>query len=106
MRFMSAGDCFATPLWQPQYLNDVHELRPLADPLGAFPAPDRASLLAYRQSWENLTEETRRVVSRINYPLAAVNEMDRAVNLDGKDPLQAAREWMERNPETVNAWFA
>lgn len=103
---MSAGDWFATPLWQPQYLNDVHELRPLADPLGAFPAPDRASLLAYRQSWENLPEETRRVVSRINYPLAAVNEMDRAVNLDGKDPLQAAREWMERNPETVNAWFA
>ncbi|MEX3509655.1 glycine betaine ABC transporter substrate-binding protein [Kocuria carniphila] len=103
---MKAGDWFATPLWQPQYLNDVYELRPLADPLGAFPAPDRASLLAYRQSWDNLPEETRRVVARINYPLEAVNEMDRAVNLDGKDPLQAARDWMERNPETVNGWFA
>ncbi len=103
---MNAGDWFATPLWQPQYLNDVYELRRLADPLGAFPEPDRASLLADRQSWENLPAETRRVVSRINYPLEAVNEMDRAVNLDGKDPLQAAREWMARNPETVNAWFA
>lgn len=103
---MSAGDWFVTPLWQPQYLNDVYELRPLADPLGAFPAPDRASLLAYRQSWDNLSEETRRVVARINYPLAAVNEMDRAVNLDGKDPLQAAQDWLERNPEMVNAWFA
>ncbi|WP_431813491.1 glycine betaine ABC transporter substrate-binding protein [Kocuria sp. cx-455] len=102
---MTAGDWFATPLWQPQYLNDVYDLRPLADPLGAFPAPDRASLLAHRKSWENMPEETRRVVSRIHYPLAAVNEMDRAVNLDGKNPLEAAREWLERNPETVNAWF-
>lgn len=105
-RRMADGDWFATPLWQPQYLNDVHELRPLRDPLGAFPAPDRASLLAHGTSWEQLPEETRRVVSRVNYPLEAVNEMDRAVNLEGKDPLQAARQWMDRNPDIVNAWFA
>lgn len=103
---MKSGDWFATPLWRPQYLNDVYDLRPLADPRAAFPASDRASLLANRQSWDNLPEETRRVVSRINYPLEAVNDMDRAVNLEGKDPLSAAREWMERNPETVDAWFA
>ncbi|WP_318547692.1 glycine betaine ABC transporter substrate-binding protein [Kocuria marina] len=69
-RRMADEDWFVTPLWQPQYLNDVYDLRPLRDPLGAFPAPDRA------------------------------------VNLEGTSPLQAAREWMERNPDTVAAWFA
>ena len=33
---IAAGDWFVTPLWQPQYLNDVHDLRPLDDPRGVF----------------------------------------------------------------------
>lgn len=32
--------------------------------------------------------------------------MDRAVNLEGRSPLQAAREWMQRNPDIVDGWFA
>lgn len=105
-RRMDNGDWFVTPLWQPQYLNEVHELRPLADPEGAFPAPDRASLLAHRGSWEALPARTRGVLSRITYPIGAVNEMDLAVNLHGRDPLTAVREWMDRNPQAVDAWFA
>ena len=31
--------------------------------------------------------------------------MDRAVNLDGGDPLAAARTWMDRHPDTVRAWL-
>ena len=42
---IGAGDWFVTPLWQPQYLNEVHDLRPLDDPRGVFPPPDRASLV-------------------------------------------------------------
>ena len=105
-RRMADEDWFVTALWQPQYLNDVYDLRPLRDPLHAFPAPDRASLLAHTASWERLPEDTRRVVSRVNYPIEAVNAMDRAVNLEGISPLQAAREWMQRNPDTVDGWFA
>lgn len=105
-RRVGAGEWFVTPLWRPQFLNEIHDLRPLADPKGVFPAPDRASLLAHRDSWEKLPEATRRVLSRVSYPIAAVDEMDLAVNRDGRDPLQAAREWMERNPSTVDRWFA
>jgi glycine betaine/proline transport system substrate-binding protein len=32
--------------------------------------------------------------------------MDRAVNLDGLDPLAAARQWMDHGPDTVRTWLA
>ena len=44
---MADEDWFVTALWQPQYLYDVYDLRPLRDPLNASLAPDRASLLAH-----------------------------------------------------------
>ena len=49
---IAAGDWFVTPMWQPQYLNDVHDLRPLDDPRGVFPPPDRASLIAHRDTYD------------------------------------------------------
>jgi ABC-type proline/glycine betaine transport system substrate-binding protein len=38
--------------------------------------------------------------------MGAVEEMDYAVNRSGKSLDQAARDWMQRNQTTVNAWFA
>ena len=35
---IAAREWFVTPLWQPQYLNRVHRLRPPDDPRGVFPA--------------------------------------------------------------------
>jgi glycine betaine/proline transport system substrate-binding protein len=101
---IAAGDWFVTPLWQPQYLNDVHDLRPLDDPLGVFPPPDRASLVAHRDALERLPERTRDVLRRVRFTVADVNAMDCAVNLDGLDPLEAARAWIGRSPD-VPTWL-
>ena len=103
---IGAGDWFVTPLWQPQYLNEVHDLRPLDDPRGVFPPPDRASLVGHRDGIDRLPERTRDVLRRIRYTVADVNAMDGAVNLDGLDPLAAARAWMDRHPDDVRAWLA
>ena len=102
---IGAGDWFVTPLWQPQYLNEVHDLRPLDDPRGVFPPPDRASLVAHRGAFDRLPERTRDVLRRIRYTVADVNAMDGAVNLDGLDPLAAARRWIDSNRETVRTWL-
>jgi glycine betaine/proline transport system substrate-binding protein len=102
---IAAGDWFVTPLWQPQYLNDVHDLRPLDDPRGVFPPPDRASLVANREALDRLPERTRELLGRIRFTVADVNAMDGAVNLDGLDPLAAARRWMDHNRETVRIWM-
>lgn len=103
---IAAHEWFVTPLWQPQYLNEAHDLRPLLDELGVFPPPDRASLLAHRGAFERLPERTREVLGRIRFTVSAVSAMDRAVNLDGLDPLAAARRWMDGHPADVAAWFA
>lgn len=103
---MAAGDWFATPMWQPMYLNEVHDLRPLDDPRGAFPPADRASLLAYAQSWDKLPERTRTVLGRIRYTVADVNVMDAAMNLEGLDALAAVRRWMDEHRADVDGWFA
>jgi glycine betaine/proline transport system substrate-binding protein len=103
---IAAGDWFVTPLWQPQYLNEVHDLRPLADPRGVFPPPDRASLVAHRESFDRIPPHTRDVLARIRFTVADVNAMDCAVNLDGLDPLTAAREWMDHHPDIVQTWLS
>ena len=92
-------------MWQPQYLNEVHDLRPLDDPRGCFPPPDRASLVAHRDSFDRVPEHTRDVLRRIRYSVADVNAMDGAVNLDGLDPLAAARAWMDGHADDVRAWL-
>ena len=102
---IAAGDWFVTPLWQPQYLNEVHDLRPLDDPRGVFPLPDRASLIAHRGAFDRFAGRTRKVLARIRFAVADVNAMDCAVNLDGLDPLAAARDWMEHHPDAVRTWL-
>lgn len=102
---IAAGDWFVTPLWQPQYLNDVHDLRPLADPRSVFPPPDQAWLTANRRAFARLPERTRTVLQRITFTLADASGMDRAVHLDRLDPLAAARSWMDRNATAVQSWL-
>lgn len=102
---IEAGDWFVTPLWQPMFLNEVHHLRPLADPLGAFPSPDRASLLAHRETFAQLPARTREVLSKIRFDVSDVNEMDLLVNVEGLETLPAVKEWESRHPGTVDAWF-
>ena len=38
---ITAGDWFVTRSGSPQHLNEVHQLRPLDDPLGVIPRPTR-----------------------------------------------------------------
>ena len=102
---ISAEDWFVTPLWEPQYLNEVHRLRPLDDPRGVFPPPDRAWLTANRRAFERLPERTRAVLQKVHFTLADATSMDLAVNIDGLDPLAAARSWMGKHSDVVPAWF-
>jgi ABC-type proline/glycine betaine transport system substrate-binding protein len=45
------------------------------------------------------------VLGRIRFTVADVNAMDGAVNLDGLDPLAAARAWMDLNPQIARTWL-
>ena len=68
--------------------------------------PDGRVEDCHRGAFERLPERTREVLGRICFTVSAVSAMDRAVNLDGLDPLTAARRWMDRHPAEVAPWFA
>jgi glycine betaine/proline transport system substrate-binding protein len=96
---MAAGDWFVTPLWQPQYLNDIHDMRPLDDQLGVFPPPDRASLVAHRAAFSRLPERTCDVLAR-------KRERDgRRRQPRRPRPAGRGRQWMGRSPGTVRNWL-
>lgn len=102
---IASGEWFVTPLWQPMFLNEAHALRPLADPLGSFPAPDDACLLAHNDFWAECDERTRTVLGRIRFTPADVNEMDLYVQRDGLNVLDAVRRWADNHPGAVEAWL-
>lgn len=102
---MAAGDWFVTPLWVPQYLDDVFDMKRLEDPLRVFPPADRASILAHAASFAQLPERTQKVLGNIRLAIGHVSEMDALVNLDAMAPLEAAQEWMDENDAIVKAWF-
>ena len=94
-----------TPPWQARHLNEVHQVRPLDDPLGVFPPPDQTWLTANRAAFERLPARTRAVRQRVRFTLADATAMDYAVSVDGLDPLSAARRFMNEHSDDVRRWF-
>lgn len=94
-----------TPLWQPQYLNQAISLRKLNEPLGLMGGKNRGVLVISKKLASELPESTLKVLRRIHLGLDAVTQMDYRVNVGGKTPREAAREWMARNRAVVDGWY-
>ncbi|WP_445503318.1 glycine betaine ABC transporter substrate-binding protein [Microvirga sp. G4-2] len=100
----ASGKWMVMPLWQPQYLNAVYPVRVLEESRGIF-GTDRAVVVVRKETWNGWPERTRKVLSRVHLGISVVTELERQIVVDGKEPRQAAREWMEANAQTVSAWF-
>ena len=87
------------PLWQPHWVNAAYDVRKLAEPQAVYGAPDTAYLLGHHQLKSKLSPQSLQLLSSVRFSIAAVTEMDRLVNVEGKTPRAAARAWMEANPD-------
>ncbi|MEL6385295.1 MAG: glycine betaine ABC transporter substrate-binding protein [Cyanobacteria bacterium J06626_18] len=92
------------PLWQPHWTNAAYDVRPLAEPLNAYGEPDTAYLLGHENLANKLSPESLERLSNVRLSIEDVTAMDRMVNVDGLTPREAARTWLDANPETVEAW--
>jgi hypothetical protein len=90
---ITARDWFVTRSGSPQHLNEVHQLRPLDDPLGVIP-PDQAWLTANHAAFERFPRARAPSCSGVRFTRADATAMGYAVNVDGLDPLSAARRFM------------
>lgn len=94
------------PLWRPQFLNATDRFRILADPKGAFPAPDEAVLVGSKTAVAALPPRTVAALRRLSVGLDGIEAMDRAVNTDKQTPRDAAKAWMDQNSRRVEGWLA
>lgn len=93
------------PTWQPQFLNQAYNIRPLEEPKGLLGALDRAVLVAHKEFPSKVPPRTLTVLRRISLGVPAVTAMDYAVNVEKKTPREAARIWMAANHAVVEDWF-
>ena len=105
-RAVAARQWFVMPLWFPNFINRVGNMRPISEPEHRLGEANAGTLVANRAWVERMPDRTLRVLRRIRLGMDAVEEMDYDVNRAGKSPEQAARDWLQRNQERVDAWFA
>jgi glycine betaine/proline transport system substrate-binding protein len=97
---------FVMPYFRPNYLNRIAEMRMLDERFEFLGGENNGVLVAHRNFVDRMPARTVRTLRRISLDLDSVAEMDYAVRMEGKSPRHAAREWMARNADRVNAWFA
>ena len=105
-RAIAAQRWFVMPLWFPNFINRVGNMRPIAEPKQILGRANAGTLVANRAWVQRAPERTLQVLRRMHLGMDAVEEMDYDVNRGGKTLEQAARDWMERNQTVVDGWFA
>lgn len=94
------------PLWQPQQLNHTHRIRELAEPKGLLRGKDKATLIIRKDAMPLLPASALASLRRIALGNAAMTEMDYLINVKKLTAMDAAAEWMQRNPAIVANWSA
>lgn len=102
---LAAGKWFVTPLWQPQYLNQVAKLRILEEPKELLGKTDSAYLVAHKDIADKLGKHAMGVLRRMELSVKWVTELDYMVNVEKMSPRDAARLWMAAHPNTVSYWL-
>jgi glycine betaine/proline transport system substrate-binding protein len=100
---VNAGKWIVMPLWQPQWINAAYDVRILDEPKGIY-GRDSAVLLAHEGLKRKLSERALTHLGNIRLSVEAVTEMDRLVNIEGLQPLEAARRWIARHATETAAW--
>ena len=102
---IAAKRWFVMPLWQPNYLNRVANLRILDEPKQFLGGADKAFLVAHKDFYAKVDKRTWKALQRITLSVKAVTEIDYLVNVKKLTPEYAVRNWMAAHPDTVNYWM-
>ena len=102
---VSREEWVVLPVWQPQYLNRAYSLRELEDPLGVLGSSNRGVIIATNSFVERFPDSDIERLQNISLDIDAVNQMDYAVNAEGKTPQEAAQNWISANRDRYNSWL-
>lgn len=92
------------PLWQPQHLNHRYKIRELAEPKGLLRGKDQATLLIRNDARHLLPAQALQSLRRAQLGNVAMTELDYLINVRKLSSMDAAADWMARNPAIVAGW--
>jgi glycine betaine/proline transport system substrate-binding protein len=98
-----AGEWIVFPLWQPQWINAVYDVRVLDEPKGIY-GKDSAFLVAHQGLKSKLSDRALKHLGNIRLSVPAITEMDRLMNVERLSPREAAERWIADNPDIVAGW--
>ncbi len=96
---------FVMPLWRPQYLNRVAELRILEEPNKLLGEADSAYLVAHNNIRNTLGKRPLNVLGRMELWIKAVEDMEYLMKVRNMSARDAARQWLAAHPNTVEYWL-
>jgi len=105
-RAIVAQRWFVMPLWFPNFINRVGNMRPITEPKQLLGEANQGTLVASRGWVQRAPARSLEVLGRVYLGMDTVEEMDYQVNRAGRSPEQAASDWMQRNQPLVDSWFA
>ncbi|MCO5549830.1 hypothetical protein L7F22_003304 [Adiantum nelumboides] len=100
---------FVVPLWHPQYLHAIHNLRALQEPKGLLRPVDEARLVLSKRFLAKLSPSQQKsllnVLSRVTLGNSAVTLMDKYVHVDKLSYRDAAIRWIREHQTRFDSWF-
>jgi glycine betaine/proline transport system substrate-binding protein len=91
------------PLWQPQWINSVYELRVLQEPKNIF-GEDSAYLIANNRLKSKISRKAIQHLSNIQLSVADITEMDKMMNVQQLTAREAAERWIATHRDQVEKW--
>lgn len=105
-RSQRRGEAIVICAWRPHWMNIVHDIRYLADPLKHWGGEGRARV--YTLAREGLPEDQPSVTAFLKsfqIPSSTQSEWINAYAREGRDPESIARDWVDDNPDLITPWI-
>lgn len=91
-------------LWQPQYLNEQYDVRPLDEPQELLGGQDTCYLIARNAFVEQLDENTADLLRNIRLDISTITQLDYQVNIEGQKLEEVIRQWRQEHAQTIAQW--
>lgn len=88
--------------WSPHWMFAKYDLKYLADPKGTMGGAETINTMV-RKGLKEDQPQAYKILDNFHWKQKDMEDVMLAVH-DGKDPAQAAKEWVKNNPDKVNEW--
>ncbi len=103
-RAYNKGEWIAVTGWKPHYMFFPYDLKLLEDPQNTLGKAEEIRVIA-RQGFSEDMPDAANVLRNMFFTDAQLGEVMYNINVEGIDPEEAARNWVDENPNVIDEWI-